>query len=1331
MKTKGAAFPIIISALLGGIIMTSCGKEDNPGQKEVVTISSLNVSNQKTTYNIGDEFVKPTVTVTYSDGTSKDVTESAKFFGFDSKQSGKQKITVSYTENNKTVSTSYEISISVRVLVLSSIKVDSSTKSVYEYGEEFVNPVINAYYNDDDSTKTDVSSKVKLTHEFNSKLSGDYNVNVEYSEGSVTKNVSYKATVNPPTNLIQKIEFSGTIKTEYNVGDQLEKPTVIATFSDESTLNVTEDAVFTYNFDTAGPTTVTAKYTQDRITVDASYDVNVIGVESKLKFAIFADVQLCNDSVIDGKATANFGDTANAPLALEQHLKYIKSQDIDVVLMNGDITNQANEYYYAYFNSIVEKVYGSDKTKWPEFVYGMGNHEWWAGITEEDPRTGTAGNYSLPEGKINAVQLFNENARIDSDNLVKRSTQKYAENVSDTLPSYYKVINGTPFLVISGVNANGIITDSLETEIKGWINEIEQLDSVKAGGPIFVEYHYPLSFSMTHGQGSIESTAKFESLFEDIPNAIVFTGDTHFPGNNERSINQKDFTTINIGSSSYSRMVDESAVICSDYENVTGGIKTSKGDKPQGNVGFDNAYTPNIQIVEILSNNTTKIDRFMTNNDGSARKVGETWTIPATKSVSDFKYTDARFQDKNAAKALYGKEGVSWEAEDKVEFGVNKNAHQMTVQFKDPIEYHYVEHYQIKVNDVVHDFVSDYYKYPEQREDNYYVIDNLPESETYNVEVTAYDFFDNPSLNKLSAEEATDEKSIDPIDLYFADQNFNYSDIESRNNFEYTSKNSNSSSEFHYRGIQNYQYGAILGRLYDRNDYKINDYISLKSGTGSKPTVTIDVKNLSNDDLVFGLSVIEWKNGSEKWHTDFDAKYQKTVTGQDWTTLTWNLNELFELSSRESLSRIVVKAKSKGATSDGYDMNFLLDNIDITNGGDTPTPPPTPGTRGEEFKSGEGITCTLPKAVALTDKVTIDLKLDTSNKTGKANISLLNNKDWLNYFGYYAFFSNGTMASEYPGVSIKKLEDGFFRITFDLPSLVKKDAEDLPTEEIDTVYVRGDWTDIDGRIDVTAPGDIGVIRGEIFDGSSGFTKDLDKQYSLTETITIDFKFDVVSTENKAAIMLGQGWNQYFGYYDIYSNGTLGSKYEGVSIGVVDDGYFRVTFDLSKLNKLADKPAPDSYIDLIYLRPGWTVGSGYIDINANTGTILRGQKVVFNETNDIYYEKNLSKSYNVATDSIIMDIKFDNDESSKINIMFCDHTNWDEYFGYFQLTKSTTSSSFDGVTVETLGDGYMKFTFKLSELTKINKDHPAPTSIDHIYTRGIWCKGTAYIDLLTE
>lgn len=76
------------------------------------TLSSIAVSNATTSYTVGDEFVKPTVTATFSDSTTADVTSSATFNGYDMSTAGTQTVNVSYTYGGTTKTTSYTITVS-------------------------------------------------------------------------------------------------------------------------------------------------------------------------------------------------------------------------------------------------------------------------------------------------------------------------------------------------------------------------------------------------------------------------------------------------------------------------------------------------------------------------------------------------------------------------------------------------------------------------------------------------------------------------------------------------------------------------------------------------------------------------------------------------------------------------------------------------------------------------------------------------------------------------------------------------------------------------------------------------------------------------------------------------------------------------------------------------------------------------------------------------------------------------------------------------------------------------------------------------------------------
>ena len=69
-------------------------------------LQSIAVSNEKTAYVVGDEFVKPTVTATYDKGDPQDVTESATFSGYNMSTAGDYTVTVSYSGKTTTYSIS-------------------------------------------------------------------------------------------------------------------------------------------------------------------------------------------------------------------------------------------------------------------------------------------------------------------------------------------------------------------------------------------------------------------------------------------------------------------------------------------------------------------------------------------------------------------------------------------------------------------------------------------------------------------------------------------------------------------------------------------------------------------------------------------------------------------------------------------------------------------------------------------------------------------------------------------------------------------------------------------------------------------------------------------------------------------------------------------------------------------------------------------------------------------------------------------------------------------------------------------------------------------------
>ena len=233
----------IIPLLVFPLLMTGC-KDEEPVSP---TLDSISVDSVVTEYYVGDDFIKPEVTAHYSDQTTKDVTDEATFSGYDMNIAGTYTVTVAY--QSKT--TSYEITISV-FKTLNYITAENP-RTEYMIGDQFEKPTILAHYSDESTD--DVTSEAVFGG-YNMNIANTYTVSVRYQN----KFTSYEITVSPEPVLLDHI-YASNVKSNYYVGDEFEKPTVIAVYSDDSEVDVTDDATFSgYNLNNAGSQTVTVTY---------------------------------------------------------------------------------------------------------------------------------------------------------------------------------------------------------------------------------------------------------------------------------------------------------------------------------------------------------------------------------------------------------------------------------------------------------------------------------------------------------------------------------------------------------------------------------------------------------------------------------------------------------------------------------------------------------------------------------------------------------------------------------------------------------------------------------------------------------------------------------------------------------------------------------------------------------------------------------------------------------------------------------------------------------------------------------------------------------------
>ena len=384
-----------------------------------------------------------------------------------------------------------------------------------------------------------------------------------------------------------------------------------------------------------------------------------------------------------------------------------------------------------------------------------------------------------------------------------------------------------------------------------------------------------------------------------------------------------------------------------------------------------------------------------------------------------------------------------------------------------------------------------------------------------------------------------------------------------------------------------------------------------------------------------------------------------------------------------------------------------LEELSIAANGATEIAPGNEGfVRGQEIKPSTNLTIELGN----TEEVAT-LSFDYKVTSGTFNISL--NPDWDNAFGYFAFDANGK-ADAYEGVSVEKLDDGYYHVTFQLSKLTKYNGN--PSKNLSFLYVRGAWTDATGYIDnvqyVLAKDYVEVYRGREITPSTSLTLELGNTEELS---SLSFDYKVLSgTFN---ISLNPDWDNAFGYFAFDANGNV-DPYDGVTLETLDDGYIRVTFDLAALTKYSGNPG--KALSFLYIRGSWTDATGYID---NIKYVVaekpvepenRGQEIISRTDLTIA----LTNTEEVTT--LSFDYKL---TGGTFNISL--NPDWDNYFGYFAFDTNGNLDPYDGVTLQTLEDGYTRVTFDLAALTKYSG---SPSKVlTFLYLRGAWSDATGYID----
>lgn len=210
----------------------------------------------------------------------------------------------------------------------------------------------------------------------------------------------------------------------------------------------------------------------------------------------------------------------------------------------------------------------------------------------------------------------------------------------------HKVINGYHYIGVNMMdywNASEAMFDDADLE---WLSE--ELEAARAdapGQPIFVYVHAGV-YGTTYGSdlytGKYWGSKKIYDYLENYPEVVTFSGHVHFPLADERTIYQKDFTSLNCGSVQY--MAIESGYL------QTGSSTTIDGVSSNVSGGL---------LVQVDKNNNLKITRIDFSND---KIIKQPYYIAAPDLENKshlYSYNDAYFNADNTAPEFAADANVS------------------------------------------------------------------------------------------------------------------------------------------------------------------------------------------------------------------------------------------------------------------------------------------------------------------------------------------------------------------------------------------------------------------------------------------------------------------------------------------------------------------------------------------------------------------------------------------------------------------------------------------------------------------------------------------------
>jgi predicted phosphodiesterase len=391
-----------------------------------------------------------------------------------------------------------------------------------------------------------------------------------------------------------------------------------------------------------------------------------------LRFIVISDTHFGN--------AQGEGPMVKVPKALK-HLT-AKTPKADALFVVGDITNDGRDDQY---NQLLQVF--NNRANVPEGLpvyFMMGNHDHFA-----NEGVGTA--------------------------------ERYLRQTGQPLHQYI-IIKGYPFITISesGSDQNDFNNDAVQ-----FLSEhLAKATTDYPGKPVFVFIHVP-TVNTTYGSvtesGALPDggwcTTRFRATLDNYPQAVVFSGHTHYPLGDPRSIYQDGFTAINTASTTYAEVEGDAFIGLKNtwpdgYENVTEGL-----------------------IVIVKENGDVKLERWDTYRD---EEIKPDWILRAPHDGTRFAY-----------KNRTGGAAPTFGSDDPTVGSITTNA--CSVTFPQATDDEVVHHYKVEIvnsrNEMVKESVifSGFYLNSGMPAELTVKFTGLSAKTSYTAKVTAYDSYRQPS----------------------------------------------------------------------------------------------------------------------------------------------------------------------------------------------------------------------------------------------------------------------------------------------------------------------------------------------------------------------------------------------------------------------------------------------------------------------------------------------------------------------------------------------------------------------------------------------------------